>query len=90
MAALMANVGTLMLKKTGSLALEALAQAASNTLLAHIVSLAFLMVMTKKITQAYQKVRAELAECGARAGEGGPSQHRRTRRSLPSGTCLAR
>jgi hypothetical protein len=56
MAALMANVGTLMLKKSGSLALEALTQAASNTLLAHLVSLAFLMVMIKKITQAYQKL----------------------------------
>jgi len=46
-----------MVKKTGSLTIEALAQAASNTLLAHIVSLAFLMVVTRKITQAYQKVR---------------------------------
>lgn len=45
-----------MLKKEGSLTIEALAQAASNTLLAHIVSLAFLVVLTRKITQAYQKV----------------------------------
>ena len=53
---LFANLGTLMVKKTGSLTLEALAQAASNTLLAHLVSLAFLMVVTRKITQAYQKL----------------------------------
>ncbi|KAI8467411.1 MAG: hypothetical protein J3K34DRAFT_430572, partial [Monoraphidium minutum] len=53
--ALMANLGTLMVSKNGNLALEALCQAASNTLLAHTVSLAFLFVMTRKITQAYQK-----------------------------------
>lgn len=62
---LFANLGTLMVKKTGSLTIEALAQAASNTLLAHLVSLAFLMVVTRKITQAYQKVGSrQLACCG--------------------------
>jgi hypothetical protein len=59
--ALFSQIGTLMVKKTGSLTIEALAQAASNTLLAHLVSLAFLFVMTRKITQAYQK----LADWGA-------------------------
>ena len=50
-------IGTLMMKSKGSLALEALAQAAGNVVLAHLVSLAFLLVMTRKIVQAYQKAR---------------------------------
>ncbi len=34
-----------------------LLQAAANTLLAHLVSLAFLVFMTRKVTDAYKKVR---------------------------------
>jgi hypothetical protein len=74
--ALFAQVGSLMVSKSGSLSTEALCQAASNTLLAHIVSLAFLMVVTRKITQAYQKVRA------VRAGDAG--RNRETCQTRPT------
>jgi hypothetical protein len=40
-----------------SFATEALAQAAGNVVLAHLVSLAFLTVLTRKIVGAYEKVR---------------------------------
>jgi hypothetical protein len=55
--ALFANLGILMIRDKASFALESMAQAASNTLLAHIVSLAFLTVATRKITAAFGGVR---------------------------------
>ncbi|KAI8466849.1 MAG: hypothetical protein J3K34DRAFT_432213 [Monoraphidium minutum] len=54
--ALMASVGTLMMKSQSSFTLEALAQASGNVVLAHLVSLAFLSIMTRKIVQAYEKL----------------------------------
>jgi hypothetical protein len=54
--ALFANLGTLMVSAKSSFSIEVLTQAASNTLAAHLVSLAFLTVLIRKITQAYQKV----------------------------------
>uniref|UniRef100_A0A383VGL2 Uncharacterized protein n=1 Tax=Tetradesmus obliquus TaxID=3088 RepID=A0A383VGL2_TETOB len=58
--ALQAEVGTMMVggmtKAAGSLGLAALAQASTNTLLAHLVSIVFLTFMIRKITAAYQRV----------------------------------
>ncbi|KIZ07923.1 hypothetical protein MNEG_0040 [Monoraphidium neglectum] len=54
--ALFANLGTLMVSAKSSFSIEVLTQAASNTLAAHLVSLAFLTVLIRKITQAYQKL----------------------------------
>lgn len=58
--ALQAEVGTLMMggmtKQGSGLAIQALAQASTNTLLAHLVSIVFLTFMIRKITAAYQRV----------------------------------
>eukprot|EP00878_Enallax_costatus_P001419 GHUV01001569.1.p1 GENE.GHUV01001569.1~~GHUV01001569.1.p1 ORF type:complete len:259 (+),score=78.83 GHUV01001569.1:88-864(+) len=58
--ALQAEVGTLMMggmtKQASGLAIQALAQASTNTLLAHLVSIVFLTFMIRKITAAYQRV----------------------------------
>eukprot|EP00882_Tetradesmus_deserticola_P002894 GHRQ01003076.1.p1 GENE.GHRQ01003076.1~~GHRQ01003076.1.p1 ORF type:complete len:276 (+),score=97.73 GHRQ01003076.1:100-927(+) len=58
--ALQAEVGIMMVggmtKSAGGLGLAALAQASTNTLLAHLVSVVFLTFMIRKITAAYQRV----------------------------------
>ena len=42
--------------QTQSLGVEALAQASANTLFAHIISLIFLTLMIRKVTDAYKKL----------------------------------